>query len=624
MNSPKFLLVLCAVTLVPLTAENGWAVDSPYLPGPGRYPRFEAKAAQPGLSYGKISDFPLPKTLLYSVDADELLADLDGWIERGYGGFFLRGVAGEWSADVWAVDGKPWTIGASDTTLQKVKQATAACAESGAEVFLSTAFSHPFEWFNDVAWRHIEHSFRQMAIFARDSGCTGIALDIEYINQQYHFSWEGYTYTDYSRRDLVETIRKRMKRVAEAMYDEFPDMVLLTLPEGSLSLGSVIQTAWIEEAARRNAPGGVHLCTEFTYRRPNIRFMFGHAWLNNYIFDHLLSEKGKSYWRKNCSIAAGLWPFGVDPDDYHGKEPTVDEFRQAFAASLMMGRRYNWIYSHNRRLLLLGREGDRSGVNGDPQDFVRVIAERAVVTDTKYVRTAEALRGMELRDYAEDLGLTIVPTFAGPREEIEVGLMPVKLYEPAPVAGLKQKLWDVAWRIQNGEDIDFHSTFGTQTTWMLIGPFDNTEGKGYAEVYPPEKEINPAAKYETTEGELTWRRYDAPPYQSSVDLTRVMQPAENVCAYALCYVHSPVEQDAEIRIGANDTWKIWVGGELIREYPYDGRVILDREIMPVKLRTGATPILLKVCNNKKDWGFIFRITGTAGEPSKDLRLGLTP
>jgi len=319
-----------------------------------------------------------------------------------------------------------------------------------------------------------------------------------------------------------------------------------------------------------------------------------------------------------------MWPFGADPNDYHGEPPSVEAFRQAFAASLMTGRRYNWIYSHNCRDLLLGRETGKCAVKGKPADFVRVIAERTVVTDAKYVRTAKALRRVESMPYADELGLTIVPTFAGPREEVEVGLMPVRIYEPTPVARLKQGLWDLGFRIHRGEDIDLHAALGTQTTWMLIGPFDNTEGKGYAEIYPPEKAIDLSAEYKTPRATVGWRRYDAPSRQASVNLAKVMRPTEGVCAYALGYVSSPVEQKAEIRIGANDAWKLWVDGKRVREYPDDGRIILDREVVPVTLKAGTTPVLLKVCNNRKDWGFIFRITSAEGEPLGNLRFHLRP
>ena len=49
-----------------------------------------------------------------------------------------------------------------------------------------------------------------------------------------------------------------MTRVLGILYDKFPEMVFLTFPEYGPNLGSVIHAAWIEEAARRHAPGGVH------------------------------------------------------------------------------------------------------------------------------------------------------------------------------------------------------------------------------------------------------------------------------------------------------------------------------------------------------------------------------
>jgi hypothetical protein len=51
---------------------------------------------------------------------------------------------------------------------------------------------------------------------------------------------------------------------------------------------------------------------------------------------------------------------------------------------------------------------------------------------------------------------------------------------------------------------------------------------------------------------------------------------------------------------------------------------LADEIVPVTLPAGTTPILLKVCNNRKDWGFIFRITDAGGIPVNDLKFQTNP
>lgn len=600
------------------------AADSPYTPGAGLYPRFGAKEAEPGLTFGDPVGVTWSKTLLYAVTPDELEADLDAWLAEGYRGFFLVGVAPEWTADVWAADGAPWTIGESDATLQQVRRVTARCVAAGAEVFLTTAFHHPFEWFNDVAWGQIEHRFRQMAVFARESGCEGLAIDIEYVHQQYHYSWEGYDFSAYSRRDVAEKIRERMMRVAETMYDEFPGMTLLTLPESVLSLGSLIQCAWIEVAAKRNAPGGVHLCTEFTYRRPNPRYMLAQAWPNDFVMRQLLSHRADAYWRERCSIAAGLWPLGHDPDDYHGDEPTEETFRQAFASSLMVGRRYNWIYSHNCRPVFLGRETDTYPLNDKTRAFREIIRKREIILNQEFYEAAMWIHAMFFDGLDEFLGLTLIPTFAGPREEVELNLIPVSVYAPTAQFALKPALMNLGFRLHRGEEIDLCALLNTQTEWMLIGPFDNPSGPEFDPVFPPESGIDLDAAYDTPHGLAKWRLYTAPPMRASINLAEIFQPSESVCAYALCFVETPARTDAQIRIGANDSWKLWVDGECAAAYPHDGRVILDREIVPVTLKQGVTPILLKVCNNKKDWGFILRITDASGAAIENLRVSARP
>ena len=52
---------------------------------------------------------------------------------KGVSAFFLDFVARDAFSDVWATDGEPWTIGASDKTFQKAKQATAVARRLGSE-----------------------------------------------------------------------------------------------------------------------------------------------------------------------------------------------------------------------------------------------------------------------------------------------------------------------------------------------------------------------------------------------------------------------------------------------------------------------------------------------------------
>ena len=579
-----------------------------------------SEQAEPGLTYGADAGFPLPKTILFSAGPDSIIADAEEWSRRGVNAFFLDFVARDWSSDVWAADSKPWTIGESDETFQKVSHANEVCRRIGSETFLKVAFDHPFEWFNEVAWRRIDDNFRQFAIFARDTHCTGMALDIEYIGEQYSYDWPGYTYDAYTRHDLFEKIRARMTQVIRVLYDEFPDMVFLTFPEQGFSLGAAIHAAWIEEAARRNAPGGIHYCTEYTYRNPNIRYMFAHAWACNALFHEILSPNAYGYWTEKCSIAAGIWPFGFNYQSVADPGMSYDEFRQGYAASLMMSSRYNWIYSHNCYDQLIGRKLDAYKGDADLNVYLRMMAAKEVVTTPKYATLAQDLRRMRWRDYSADLNLMVCPQFSGPSDVPHLGLMPVKLLDPR----LLQQNWTLALDYFHGGQVNLHEVFGTVTHWMLIGPFDNADDfSGHRAVYPPEQSIDLQAEYDGLNGKVRWREYNQEGALASVDLAKVFTPTEHVCAYALCYVTSPTERNVQIRLGTNDSGKLWLGDKLAFDYPHEGTATLDRDIIPVTLAEGATRMLLKVCNGVHHWGFVFRITDPNGRTAQGLRYSVS-
>jgi hypothetical protein len=610
------LWITCSITL---------AQDSPYRPGPNRYPHYDRKTAEPKVTYGRVPSLPFPKTILYSVSPAALAADADQLLKLGFDAFFITGVASEWSTDVWGSDGESWTIGRSDKNWQTVRKANERCQQLGAETFLTMAFTHRFDWFDDLAWQKIENNFRQFALFAKTSGCTGVAIDIEYIGEQYSYSWEGYDYVGYSRRDLAELIRKRGTQIAGAVLDAFPEARFLTFPEQYYHLGTWLHIAWIEEAARRNAPGGIHYCTEYTYRRANIRHMFAHAWLNNRVLQSLLSEKGKTYWMNKCSIAEGLWPYGEDPDNSgHGVAPTPDEYRQAYAASLMAGSSYNWVYSHDAYEAMLGRSNKSYPGQAAVADYLPIMRERQMATNPEYVRLAQDMRRLILRDYSQELGLTLAAAIIGPLQDSAMDIIPNKLILGSPNAALQDSLWDIARREFEGEMVDLPALFPAQRDWLLIGPFANKEKCGFATIYPPELGINLNAKIDGLNGQVRWTEYHCASSSIMVNMAEELKPSEEVCAYALCYVKSDRARKVQIRVSGNDVWKLWIGGKLLHESADAGRMILDREVVPTTLQAGTTPILIKVCNNKRDWGFVLRITDHGGKPVQGLRTMLRP
>jgi hypothetical protein len=138
-----------------------------------------------------------------------------------------------------------------------------------------------------------------------------------------------------------------------------------------------------------------------------------------------------------------------------------------------------------------------------------------------------------------------------------------------------------------------------------------------------EERGSPEAKYDGLEGKVRWQEYRKD-QRASVCLTEVFHPKRHMCAYALCFVTCTSDRQIQVRLGTSDAGKLWVGGEVVFDYPCSGTAYLDRNVVPVALHAGTTPILLKVCTGLREWGFVLRLTNPDGTVFTDGTVSLTP
>lgn len=319
-----------------------------------------------------------PRTLLFSPMNINYLRDTAAdWAARGFRGFLFDGVFWSWSSDVWAVDKDPNTRGEDDGLLRELRACNEACRAVGIDSnFIKVAFYEELpDWFDDTRWAAIEHNFREAARMGRLSGCAGIAIDTEYVAQQYDPNWVGYADTGRSLAELKQQVRERMRTVVAAMLTEWPEMVLLTLPEGMLHYGPLWTDLFIGMlggCAAVDASGGLHVMTEATYHVTDPGGLAGFpeaidAWVADECPPPL-----PDYWRRRCSVVLGAWPLGYyraihDADGkflgYSGKQETfgdrivgsyadksewysADVFAVQMAGLNTFSPRYNWIYGH--------------------------------------------------------------------------------------------------------------------------------------------------------------------------------------------------------------------------------------------------------------------------------------
>ncbi|MEM1296171.1 MAG: hypothetical protein AAGH89_12460 [Verrucomicrobiota bacterium] len=174
---------------------------------------------------------------------------------------------------------------------------------------------------------------------------------------------------------------------------------------------------------------------------------------------------------------------------------------------------------------------------------------------------------------------------------------------------------------EKGQEVDLPLHFGFLMHWDIIGPFDNTERKGFETVYPPETEFDLDASYPGKEGEVSWQPYVTTDETGKLDFNKPYGLLKEVVAYAYTEFNATQAQAVELRLGGKNAWKVWLNGELLfgrDEYHRGARI--DQYTMKTDLLEGPNQILVKCCQNEQErdwtvqWEFQLRVcdeTGTA-------------
>jgi hypothetical protein len=170
-----------------------------------------------------------------------------------------------------------------------------------------------------------------------------------------------------------------------------------------------------------------------------------------------------------------------------------------------------------------------------------------------------------------------------------------------------------------GSPVNLPQHFGFLTKWQVIGPFDNTERKGFDAVYPPEKAIDLQAEYPGKDKSVKWQSFESADEYGKVDLNKPLGMLKEATAYATTTFDSPTEREAEIRLGCKNAWKVWLNGELLfgRDEYHRGQQ-MDQYKLKCRLKKGTNVILVKACQNEQkeewtvEWEFQLRLCDSAG------------
>lgn len=142
--------------------------------------------------------------------------------------------------------------------------------------------------------------------------------------------------------------------------------------------------------------------------------------------------------------------------------------------------------------------------------------------------------------------------------------------------------------------------------WSLRGPFGSTAKTDGRDFLGGEAQLTatvPVLSREWTEGNLDIEN-------SGNALNAFFGPHENCCAYLLTVIDSPIRQTAELRVGSDDGFAVWLNGQcLANRIELRRGLAVDQDRLPVTLRKGANVLLIKVSQGAAGWGVCVRFAG---------------
>jgi hypothetical protein len=170
-----------------------------------------------------------------------------------------------------------------------------------------------------------------------------------------------------------------------------------------------------------------------------------------------------------------------------------------------------------------------------------------------------------------------------------------------------------------GDDVSLVQHFGFLTDWKIIGPFNNKNFVGFAETYPPEKQLDFEKKLEGQFGEVAWGDITTGDEFGILDIAKTISPYKGAVMYLTTTFDAASARDVQFRFGTPNAWKIWVNGEyLFGRDEYHRGMAIDQYAVPATLKKGQNVILVKLCQNEQEdsWAqryqLQFRVSDASG------------
>jgi len=537
-------------------------------------------------------------TIMYSAQPNAYFDDHAADIKKFADGFFF--VAGDWS------EASKRLAPSNNTWLDALRKNIASLRKAGvSENFLGVSFGENAVWpseqtlLGDAALAKMRAEFAATGRAAKSLGFRGVSIDVEYPYKRYVLDHPSWTYSGYTTEDLIAAAYRQGQTAIAALLDEYPQAVILLLPGELYStrrIGREFMRGILDEMARRDAPGGLHLGSEYTYTTGDALSTLATARMEDPLIAKLASPRAAAYWKRRGTMAPGVWPLHMV--ETGGKDYPVQPWKKEFAELR------------------------------EQMSLLRAVAKRYVWTFTAnpiwYVHTPEIEARYGLRK--QDLK----------RADIDIRdcqlLMSERTAPPAKWSGAIESIR----RYDRGElsPDQLCDAFGTPGRWWVLGLLAHPRKlPQFAAVGAATAPIDRETTHHGRDGALRWFPVSLYDPRGVVNCQYLFDwRATNASgAHFATYVHSTAARRATLHLGWDDVVTVRCNDKIVFDTRDDARQVkgllyLDKyrfeKQLPIELTAGRNKLVITSTNDHGAWAFDVRITGEDGAPLAGLRFGL--
>jgi hypothetical protein len=546
-----------------------------------------------------------PKTICFSTAPHAYLTDHAAQIKKSYDGFFFSG--GSWEDAVKRFRGVNGAKPEAQAWMEEARRNLTALRRAGVtENFLTVFYAADGAWptakrlLSNEYTKYIAEQYAAIGGAAKRLGFRGVCIDIEYPYPRYDLDDPHYRYENYTPEQLANAARAQGRASMRALLDTFPEAVIILLPGGLRDrvIATEFQLGMLEPMAERDAPGGFHLGTEFSYYVRDDVTSLATARFEDPAPAMLASRSVADYWRRRCSMAPGVWPTHMveTPDAAYPAQSwkkEIEELRRQMAVLRATAKRYIWSYS------------------GAPMWYAHTpeLEQKYKLTRPKF-----RLPDIDARDWFDMLASRPRLEAASPLRRLVTA---VERYDRGEISS--EQLCDA---------------FGTPGRWWVLGMMGNLHTKPrFAGMEAPLGRVSEHEIHRGRDGGVRWFRYDNfdPIGITSLRYIFGFSNVDDSGAHLVTYVHSPATRQAILHFGWDDGARVYLGGKVILDalqYPPKGKGMVYRDKflfekqIPVTIPKGATRLAVTTMNLRGKWVYAVRLTDTNGIPFDDVKFRL--